>query len=76
MIYYFLGITTIIFIPIGLFELGKWSVRRQLKENIIKLEEIKENSNDEMTSLIQIHLDELEKIDKGLFVLNRENKNL
>ena len=54
--------------PLILFEVGKCSVRYRLKKNIEELKEIQKNSSDEITELINIHLEELEKcgIFKGL----------
>lgn len=54
--------------PLVLFEVGKCSVRYRLKKNVEELKEIRKNSNEEITELINIHLEELEKcgIFKGL----------
>lgn len=54
--------------PLVLFEIGKCSVRYRLKKNIEELKEIRKNSNEEITELINIHFAELEKcgIFKGL----------
>ena len=53
-------------LPFILFEIGKCSVRRDLRKNIIELEKIKENSNQEITALIDIHFEELKKLDMFL----------
>tara|TARA_R110002012_G_scaffold284754_1_gene475652 strand:+ start:275 stop:490 length:216 start_codon:yes stop_codon:yes gene_type:complete len=53
--------------PIILFEIGKCSVRRELRQNINELKLIKENSNEELSALIGLHFDELKKLDKSLF---------
>ena len=47
--------------PLILFELGKCSVRNRLRQNIKELEKIKRDSSEEITELINIHLEELEK---------------
>tara|TARA_R110000772_G_scaffold11488_2_gene35909 strand:- start:855 stop:1082 length:228 start_codon:yes stop_codon:yes gene_type:complete len=75
MLYYFLGFTTILAIPIGLFELGKYHMRRELNKNILELQKIKESSNEDLSALIEIHFEELKKIDKGLLEFSK-NKNL
>tara|TARA_R110000744_G_scaffold365229_1_gene474013 strand:+ start:330 stop:506 length:177 start_codon:yes stop_codon:yes gene_type:complete len=49
-------------IPIGLFELGKYHLRREIRKNIIALENMKVESDDEITSLIELHFAELKKI--------------
>ena len=52
--------------PFILFELGKCSVRHRLRENIKELEKIKRDSSEEITELINIHLEELAKHTFGL----------
>ena len=79
MIYYLIGFTALLAIPIGLFDLGKRHMRRELRKNIVELEKIKAfhtETNEDLSSLIEIHFEELKKIDEGLFVRNSKNKNL
>ncbi len=59
-------VSSILF-PITIYQMGKCSVKRELRKNIIELQKMKENSNDEISYLIDIHLNELKKIDEGLF---------
>jgi hypothetical protein len=65
-----------LFAPMILFEIGKCHIRRELRKNILELQKIKETSNEEMAHLIEIHFDELQKIDEGLFKTFYKNKNL
>ena len=51
-------------------------MKRELRKNILELEKIKETSNEDLSALIEIHFEELKKIDEGLFVRNSKNKNL
>ena len=62
------AIMSLLLSPFILFELGKCSVRHRLRENIKELEKIKRDSSEEITELINIHLEELDKfgILKGL----------
>tara|TARA_R110000782_G_scaffold171590_1_gene263332 strand:+ start:320 stop:550 length:231 start_codon:yes stop_codon:yes gene_type:complete len=76
MIYYLIGITTLLALPFSLFELSKYHMKRELRKNILELEKIKETSNEDLSALIEIHFEELKKIDEGLFVRNSKNKNL
>ena len=62
MIYYVGGIMCLMSFPLVLFELGKWSIRKDLKKNIEALKEMKETSNKEISGMINIHLEELEKL--------------
>jgi hypothetical protein len=52
--------------PMILFEIGKCHTRRELRKNILELQKIKENSNEEISALIEIHFEELAKLDKSL----------
>tara|TARA_R110000787_G_scaffold9431_1_gene33008 strand:- start:680 stop:910 length:231 start_codon:yes stop_codon:yes gene_type:complete len=76
MLYYLIGITTLLALPFSLFELSKYHMKRELRKNILELEKIKETSNEDLSALIEIHFEELKKIDEGLFVRNSKNKNL
>tara|TARA_R110002012_G_scaffold24851_1_gene82599 strand:+ start:9973 stop:10191 length:219 start_codon:yes stop_codon:yes gene_type:complete len=49
--------------PFLLFELGKCHMRRELIKNIRELEKMKENSNEEISAIIDIHFEELKKLD-------------
>lgn len=62
MIYYVSGIMCLMSFPLVLFELGKWSIRKDLKKNIEALKEMNETSNKEISGMINIHLEELEKL--------------
>jgi len=53
--------------PFILFELGKCHTRRALRKNVLELENMKETANEEISALIELHLEELRKIDMGLF---------
>ena len=75
MIYYLIGITTLLALPFSLFELSKYHMKRELRKNILELEKIKETSNEDLSALIEIHFEELKKIDKGLLEFSK-NKNL
>ena len=61
----FLGLSVVV--PSSIFLLGKWSMKRELRSNILKLEEMKKESNEEISALIDIHFEELKKLDKSLF---------
>ena len=76
MIYYLIAFTTLLALPFSLFELSKYHMKRELRKNILELEKIKETSNEDLSALIEIHFEELKKIDEGLFVRNSKNKNL
>lgn len=67
---------SVISMPMVLFEMGKCHTRRQLRKNILELQKVKENSNEEIAHLIELHFDELKKIDEGLFKTFYKNKNL
>jgi hypothetical protein len=45
---------------------GKSQIRRELRKNILELQKIKENSNEEISALIEIHFEELAKLDRSL----------
>ena len=76
MFYYILGgIGLSVIVPLTLFELGKCHMKRELRKNIVELEKIKESSNEDLSALIEIHFEELKKIDKGLLEFSK-NKNL
>tara|TARA_R110000796_G_scaffold231526_1_gene349464 strand:+ start:119 stop:349 length:231 start_codon:yes stop_codon:yes gene_type:complete len=76
MLYYILGgIGLSVIVPLTLFELGKCHMKRELRKNIVELEKIKESSNEDLSALIEIHFEELKKIDKGLLEFSK-NKNL
>ena len=64
-----------LFTPIILFQIGKCHMRRELRKNILELSKIKENSNEEISALIDIHFEELKKLDKSLLE-TLKNKNL
>jgi len=55
-----------LFVPMILFEIGKCQTRRELRKNNLELQKIKENSNEEISALIEIHFDELAKLDRRL----------
>tara|TARA_R110000824_G_scaffold159311_2_gene333632 strand:+ start:710 stop:943 length:234 start_codon:yes stop_codon:yes gene_type:complete len=77
MIYYILGgIGLSVIVPLTLFELGKCHMKRELRKNIVELEKIKADSNEDLSALIEIHFEELKKMDESLFVRNSKNKNL
>lgn len=61
----FLGLSVIS--PIVLYQVGKCHMKRELRKNIDELMKIKENSNEEISALIELHFKELKKIDRGLF---------
>ena len=61
--------------PILLFQLSKCYMRRELIKNIRELEKMKENSNEEISAMIDIHFEELRKLDKSLLEISK-NKNL
>jgi hypothetical protein len=52
--------------PMILFEMGKCHTRRELRKNILELQKIKDNSNAEISALIEIHFEELSKLDRSL----------
>ena len=54
--------------PFLIFQIGKCSARYNLKKNIERLEGLKNASSEEINALIEIHLQELRKIDSGLFL--------
>ena len=62
--------------PLILFQLGKCHMRRELIKNIYELEKMKDNSNEEISTMIEIHFEELRKLDETLFVKSLKNKNL
>lgn len=62
----FYGILCVIAFPVGMYHLGRWSVRRQLIKNIDNLKQLKEESSEEIQGLIEIHLEELKKLDDGV----------
>lgn len=64
-----------LFTPIILFQIGKCHMKRELRKNILELSKMKENSNEEISALIDIHFEELEKLDKSLLE-TLKNKNL
>ena len=69
-----IGGLSIMVAPIVLFQIGKCHIKRELRKNILELQKIKENSNEEIAALIEIHFAELEKLDTSLFkMLKKEN---
>jgi len=49
--------------PFILFQLGRCHMKRELRKNINELMKIKETSNEEISALIDIHFEELKKLD-------------
>ena len=78
MVLYFIGglLGLSVITPLILFQLGKCHMRRELIKNIYELEKMKDNSNEEISAMIDIHFEELMKLDESLFDRNSKNKNL
>jgi broad-specificity NMP kinase len=67
MSWFWIGLSSFgLFAPMILFEIGKCHTRRELRKNILELQKIKENSNAEISALIEIHFEELSKLDRSL----------
>ena len=61
-----------VLLPFAIFELGKLSIRKDLRKNIEALKEMKKTSNKEISGMIDIHLEELDKL--GIFNFGKKSK--